>query len=423
MNKGIFFLLATIGLCLSVVLFNFFMDPYHVFLRTNTLYFQIPRAFININLKADKNVKNDTFLIGGSEVSTLFSLSYNDAFFNKIGFNKFSFENQYDMLKNYLFLHPETKKVIIVVNYSTLLHEPGIPVMELKEKYYTSKDFVFLLFCRSTTKYSLKVFKNIIEEFKADDNKFDYVFHRKSLKNNKNKKRFYPYNNKGIYPDVTNNIRNIANNSLDTTYSYEVYPEGFPNIVLFEKKFREYYDPNIIYLEKMVNLLKERNIDYIFIIPPHHCLYQTIIYRMPEMQNAVWDLKRLLVKLSDNDVYDFSIINDDTTCDYEDNYYFHDIVHGNYILGAKILEVLYYGLYDKNLYLKLNKKNIDKQLQYEDKLLRDYCKNNKNLLKKYDVFFNNSLKLNINKKYRKKILYDKPEIFREIQFMNNHLFM
>jgi len=355
--KNIAFIFVASVIVFSIMLFNFFMDPYNVFKnKTDMDFYGIPRNYAHILLKAYRNITCDTIVIGSSNVNTLFKFdNFFSHFFNRICINSTSYKEQYVLLKDYLHFHPETKNAYIILCYPVFLNHKGEPISKLEGEKLNLKELAFLFFSKETTQRSITKFK-----------------YRKYYKETFDKNNIY------YYPE---NIK----------FEFEYYPNTIPDLRISKEMQQKLKNENIEYFKKIINLLKEKNINYTIIIPSYHAIYQSMIFEIPYMKETIEGLKRLCVKMSENDVYDFSVVNKYTTHDIiNNNYLYVDLVHPNYVMGLKIFKVFHDNISERDMYVKLNKRNIEQQIKYQNKLISDYDKNNKDTVSKYMNFYENN---------------------------------
>ena len=348
-NKN--FVIVAILTVFTLAIFNFLMDPYNIF--RNKIYsniYDLPRKYISIVLKSQKNVRNDTIIIGSSDVDTLFaSKDIYSFFFNKLALHSTSCREQYFLLEDYLSLHPELKKAFLIVGYPTFLHYKGEKIPRIKGKNLTIKELSFLLFSEDATRLSLSCLKN----------------GKPIISNKKGYEKFFT-DKPELYQFFQYSPNTAFNVNINKTFHQQIKEE------------------NEEYLKKMINLLKEKNIDYYIIIPPTHAIYLSMLSTIPYLQKSVDDIKRLYVELSSNDVYDFSVMNKYTTSDIVNkNYLYCDLLHPNLIMGMKVFKVIHDGISEKDFCEKLNKNNIEKQIVVQNRLVAEYYKNNKDIVDKF----------------------------------------
>jgi len=384
--KNIGFIIFTALIIIIVGLLNFLIDPYFVFKNDYDLELtNIPRDHYHILLKAYKNFTADTVFLGSSSTHSLFfRRQYYRYYFNLVRKDFFSYEQQYHLLKDYLHFHPETKRAYIFITYPSFYEDCSEPVSQFDGDELNFKDYMFLLFSAETTKRSLKC----IKEGKLNQYR-DFIFF--NIRNNI--KRIVNQNFKKNTPSFQQKEEKEVEQTKYNNQKYEFY--FFPNVVIApprnfeESKNKNNIKKNFEYLIKMSELLKEKNIDTHFVFHPYHATYLSLLVANPTLKKLVDDLKRTCVQISDNDVYDFSVINKYTTSDYDNSYLYTDYIHPNYVLGMKVFKVLHDNISEDGLYLKLNKKNVEKQIANSNKKLEDYRQKNKSLIDARLNFYKN----------------------------------
>ena len=340
-KKNLIFILLVILLISVIICFNYHKDSYSIFHKRKNMSECINKThLINIYLKAYKNVKSDTLIIGSSDGYTLFAMDYILKNKGNYIFGINNYEHYYKILKRYLELHPETKQVVLIINYMLLL---GNSINEFPNPQYSGnhlnlKDLSYLLLSYDITKQNLnKNGNNVNDEFK-------YYF-----------AEMHPY---GI--DLRLEIPQIIKNK----------------------------NTNFYYINLILDLLNSKNIEYKVVIPPYHAYYLSRIYKNNSLYSIITDLKKLLVNKCPN-IYDMAFINKYTSQPFFEvekyNYYYSTPVHPNIILGSKLYRILFdnQNAEDKEIYLKLTKEDFEKQMENETKLLNKYFKENKEKIDKY----------------------------------------
>jgi len=323
------------------------MDPYSIFFKKFPMQLNLlPAQYINIKLKSKKDDKYDTLFIGGSEVGYLFD--HNNGVFNKyfniINLDYISSKNLYHLIKSYIKLHPETKNVYIIISCNSFFIAKSKDILEITDSNYSIKELLFLLLSKETTIESINKAKNNIRYFLI--NNFS--------KNFKNKK-----------------------NSGYNGFCHYIFPNMPPIIFNNLKLYKEPLQNNIYYIEKTLQLLKDNKISYKIIFPPCHAIYLSLLYLDEDSYDLINQIKRYITKISDNCIYDFAIINNYTTVDYKKNkYLFTEYSHPSLFFGMKIFKYFHDNISEKDLFLKLDKNNIEKQLKYEKEKIKNYLEKN-----------------------------------------------
>lgn len=345
MNKNVLFIAITFILISSLAIFNYVIDPFSIFHLTSDIERPYPRELFYAKFKKYDNVnKIDNVLLGSSAAAALFNkYNYKKNKLIRVTLDSVSIKNEYDILKNYLDIFPDTKHVYLTATYysvSTFCHE-NIP------KYVPQKlsfsEIIFLLFSLKTTKESINKLQIFKHHPKIQNGKNDLIFSHLS----------YPYND-----------------------YYEKFPEYM--YVEMEKMTFEY-------MKKMIDLLKEKNIEYTIIIPPYNAGFLCRIYNNPMYQEYIDNYKRFLVQNTDK-VYDFAFINKYTVSKiYEKSYLYIDVAHISPIFGQKVFRYFFDKDYKNDEFcLVLNKNNIEKMLASESQKMKQFINNNKDFVGFYD---------------------------------------
>lgn len=358
--RNLFFIFTSIFIIFCICFFNYKIDPYRLFVNKN--YLQIsdyPIEIIYTAMKMYRDKKYDTVVIGGSETISLFN-EYYKFFFNNISMEGINFKQYKELLNSYLNFHPETKKVIIVLSYVNMINNHQLNLPELKEDYVTLKEYQRVLFSDDATLKSILSLKK-------------HIFH--------------------IY------IKYIVKKKLKN-YIIEFSPKIIDTYNLSVDELKEIEKNNFIEIDNIINMLDEKKIDYIFIIPPYNSVYMSIIYNRKENQNNINNFRRFIVnKVSkDKKIYDFAFINKYTSSDISINKdaLYLNLSHPSYIYGIKILKILLNDEEaDNNIYFLLNKDNVESIIEKENKLIEDFINNNSKTIKYYKELAENQNKENV----------------------------
>jgi len=360
-SKEIIFCIFILSVSFCIACFNFIVDPYTVLSRKENMeLIRIPNPQqLHIAIKAYKDRKCDTLFLGSSEMSCFFVFKsyFYSFFFNYLQYPFTSYKQEYQLLKDYLHFHPETKTVYLFLGYNAFFaksNEREISV--LKGDNFNLNEWVFLLFSLQTTMESF----SRIKDNPALKNYIINFIHYISMNEEERKTE------KSLI-------------SLDEKiFRFNRYPKFVPLISLIdEESLKKTSKEDIEDINNIVKLLKEKNINLYIVFPPSHAIYQSIIYKRPFMQNFLDDLKRLSVEWTDNDVYDFAVINKYTASDYlNNNYLFSNLDHSNGIYGINVFKMLHNNINKDGICIRLNKQNIEKQLIYEKELVKKYIEQN-----------------------------------------------
>ena len=348
--NNIFFLIFIFLIFLTILSFNYLMDPYKIF-NNKTRKMNNTEAFIDnslpyIYMEAYKDVKTKNVIIGGSDAETLFFCRLNDYFYNGIYLKHkvLKIKNYYKVLKRYLELHTETEIVILVINYASFFsHNNDIPDYNHTK---TLQDMLYPLFSIDASKESFNILKYKITSL------------------------FY----KNEYKEKTNEVVTWFNPYNTPSYKFDK---------LQEKENNE----DLLYFDKVINLLKEKNIKYYILIPPYNSMVLKIINSNERYANEINRIKRHMTYIASN-IYDSAFINKHTKANLlQDNFlHIYGGDHPNYIFGIKFFKVFFDEKNaDKDFYRILTKENIEEQLNRQNKEIKNYTQQTE---KDYEKFFN-----------------------------------
>ena len=381
--KNIMFLILVCCFFGGIGLFNYSVDPYNVFHNKDYMNLsEIDAENILIKMKAYQDIRYDTVLIGGSEAVTMFDITENvKPYFNCIlGLaNMVTYGNYYSLLDSYLKLHPETKNVIIVVSYSSFLGEELIKIPDFTGKSYNLSEIIYLLWGERTTGRSLN-------------------------------KLFDSFSNNG--------------DSENDQIISDLYPEQVDGFNLDKEYLTQKLQNNINYLNKVFDLLDEKNISYTLILPPYNAIFLALINDNNGYNETFTNFIRYLTSKSDN-IYDFALINKYTTQDIlsPQSYMYFNYNHPNFIWGSKIIKTLYYeDEAEPDIYVKLTKNNVEQVMSEQDTLLNKYKKDYSETFERFKreaLGEDNTLDPNKVRHIRYKDL--PPEGVREMGYLDNKI--
>ncbi len=348
--KNLLFVFLTVSIIVGICLFNYNMDPYN--LLKNKHYMIFPNnqpELIYIILKSYKDYKSDTVVIGGSDGASLFDEHFQD-YFNNISIEGINFYQYKKILDNYLKIHPETKKVIILASYINIINEIDLFVLpEFDGIEYSLKDYQRLFFSLEAT----------IDSFLLLKNHFTHKYIIKNLPEEENRGFYIEYKPKQL----------------------DKYEGSIEDLKELENK-------NFKIIDSLIKMLDEKNIDYVFIIPPYNGIYLASIYENKHFQNNVDNFRRYLVSIvpEDKKIYDFAFVNKYTSSDISENKdaLYINLSHPSIIYGAKVFKVLQNDKKaDNSIYFLLNKDNVESVINKENKLIKDFIKNNRKTIEYY----------------------------------------
>ena len=346
-NNILFIFLVTILIGLVCIL-NYKMDPYSLFKNKHYMILSnYPIELIYPVMKIYKDQKSDTVIIGGSETTSLFDEQFKN-FFNNISIEGINFSQYSELLDAYIKLHPETKKVIIVISYVNIINDIGITIPKFNETNITLKEYQRILFSNDVTYRSLLSVKD----------HFIYKYFNNKL-NIENEKFFIEFKPKQA-----------------DKYEADLY------------ELKELEKKNFNNVNSIIKMLDKKNIDYIFIIPPYNATFLSIMYNQEHFQYYIDNFRRFLVSIVPNDkkIYDFAFVNKYTSSNMYENKdaLYINLSHPTIIFGIKIFKILYnHKNADHSLYFILNKENVESIIKKENKLLKNYIKNNTKIIEYY----------------------------------------
>ena len=372
-KKNILFLIIFIFLFVIVALFNYTIDPYNLFRNKNlTRLISLPPEFVNIYIKMHKNVKTDRIIIGSSECDLIVSTSLFGKF-HKLTLRGIEHKQYYDFLKAHFDLHPEVKDVVIVLTYTDITgyFKPTIPVYTGEK--LNINEIIKLFFSYQITKASVEKIKEKFFYEKKED----------------------------------------ANSSIE-------YHSCFPKQFEVPKKIgklEEYTNQeNIEYLGKIIAFLKEKKVNYYFIIPPYNAIYLSFIKNIEEYNEQVKAIKKYVVS-KDVVLYDFAFVNKHTEKSLFDFPYLNrNFNHPSFLWGNKIYKTLFLDRSNNDgLYMLLTKDNVDEMLKLQDELLEKYKKNNSEIVNLYNEIAQKTNSPAGNKELEFDITYTTNDIPTEYQ--------
>lgn len=394
--KNIMFLILLCCFFGGIGLFNYSVDPYNVFHNKDYMNLSDVNAEnILIKMKAYQDIRYDTVLIGSSEAGKMFDITKNiKHYFNCIfGFaGMLNYKNYYSLLTSYLKLHPETKNVIVVVSYTSFLEDELIKIPDFTGESYNLSEIIYLLWGDCTTGRSL--------------NKFcDYILQK--------------INRYKLFDSFSKN-GDIENGQIIS----DLYPEQIDGFNLDKEYLTQKLQNNINYLNKVFDLLDEKNISYTLILPPYNATFLALINDNIEYNETFTNFIRYLTTKSDN-IYDFALVNKYTTQDIlsPQSYMYFNYNHPNFIWGSKIIKTLYYeDEAEPDIYIKLTKDNVEQVISEQDVLLKKYKKDYSKTFEKFKKE-SSEQENNFNPNKVRYIRYKDlpPEGVREMEYLDNKI--
>ena len=397
-NLNIFFVISFFLIIITVFCINYKADPYNIFNNKSNSGYYLNRDSLYIEMKAH-NVKKDTLIIGSSELHYMFCHQLEHRYyFNLISLPFMTMKEVYEITNNYLELHPETKNIYLFLPYPGTLSPMKLKIPQYSKKSLSFNEIKFLFFSKHTTLLSLKQIKENIQKSKEDDN----IFNSDNIK---------------PYKYMIHNGLEIKGKDIYWKFS----PTALPKYEGNQEDFKERYDEAIYYMNKFIDLMEERGINYEIAIPPYSAFILSQIHKNKDTRMFIENLKRNIVNRNVN-IYDFGVVNKYTaTSTIDRSWLYYNPDHPNYIFGIKIFKTFFdEENAEPNIYILINKNNIDSVLKKENELLENYIKNNQKTFDFYNEVEQHATRE--NQIIRTLNLKDLPlEYKKEIEYMNNKM--
>ncbi len=365
--KNIIFLIIFILLAVFILIINIIVDPFQIknnIGQNRILKIIDERDYVYTCLNLTRNNKYDYLFLTGSSGEFCINTNYfkkhygNIAIIDILGGSPLE---QFNLLKYYLKLHPETKNIIISLEFNTYLScfkEYTIPRFPNNQLV----DFIKLYFSADVTKKSIR---QIITNFNTKNKRNEISPSSQTIKN------FHP--NPLVYTAYKKR-----------RYSYSQTCE---------------YD-NIEALKKIYNLIQEKNLNAVYFIPPVNVLYLADIKKQGYYANME-TLKKMYAQIVPF-YYDMAYVNSNTIKPI--GAYFVDVMHSNSIaFNKKILNTLFKKEVDEDFAVYITKENVDKVITKQKNDLFKYIENNKNYVNEYVNFEYDS---KLEDKYAEKVFYN-----------------
>ena len=313
----------------------------------NIFYVRKDLCYTAINFT--KNNKYDYVIIGGSLINQIIEtyLVKDNKKIAKLTLPEISIIEIYNLLSYYLKFHPETKNIIVSLEfpcYSYCNEGYSIPLKPTNKL----NDFIKIYYSLDSTKKSLN---SIFDSLNS------YIVRNKQQNNNQKNKDFIPYNDK-------------------TRYTYD-------NICVYD---------GINGFKKVYRLINHYKLNAYYVLPPTNALFLADLYK----QGYYADLEKFKKEIAQiTPYYDMAFINHYTKKPIK--YIFADVLHVNHMfLGKKFLNTILNHNIDKDFVTYITKENVNNILTEQKKILLNYIQENETTINNY---------LNINPQYRYKKKY------------------
>ena len=408
-RNNIIFIALFILIFIIIGLLNYFADPFDLFNEQHTINTcGKPRNLLYIDLKMHKKAlrKNDTLWIGGSEMCK-FSCAQNH--FNVIGTVVLDYENMYNIIKNYLEINPNTKQINILLSYNNFYSydKTEFTFLEYNGPNITLKELFSILYSKDALYYTAKVYEQKIKSLFGKLKPQNLI-------------SFKSHPQKNV--DNSENI-NIEDANLNSSYIISVHPKYINYLYnISEEQKKENEKNNFLYLSKIIKLLKEKNIEYNFVIIPYNAVFLNFLEKKYPYNEMIDNLKKFMVNNVDT-IYDFAFVNKYTKANLLKEGYLYSNMSPNDLLLLKVIKVFYDPENaESDIYLKLNKQNVNEQIEYEAKLLNKFIIENSDLInyyselnKNFDIK-NQNFKIDYTENELPLYAYKELQYFRENDF-------
>lgn len=347
---------------LFIIAINYTIDPYQIFVHKprNILYDSKvidDRKVIYPKMKLYANKNYDMAITGSSSVDTIVTQQKLEKNFPNNSIYKFTMisinpSEQYELIKNFIKLNPEVKKIYIAVDFD----EMTLTIPNMLPKYsgdkLNSREVAFILLSAETTKRSLTSI---------------YLTARYI-----------------IFPDTMFLLKKspfFSKFKIFGKYRHKIVQDynRYPRLRYTDWNIRKINKDSYKYLKKIKELCDKNNKQVVFWTCPLHSNALYDIYYQG-VYNELEVFKRELVKIAP--FYDFLYV-----CEYTNQPispqcpYFTNAMHGDKALGDLIMKkiVLNEGKY--GVYITEN--NIEDVIKKNKLDLLAYAEKNKNYLKEY----------------------------------------
>lgn len=327
------FLILLIVFIAFVALFNYLVDPYYIFHdstvkginNVKTHKYSNKRTIIYSDLKL--NSKNKDIIFTGNCLLSHYGSGLDNVGFFTIPVAKV--EEVASIIKNIHIISPDVKTIYWGLFYddfwNTKNDEVSDSLQKLESKYPTLQDFVNLFFSWNTTKYSIETIRDSIKNGGQD---IIYV---------------YPY-------------REIAKKTYNKEFTFE----------------------SLETVKEIKEFAEKEGINLVIYYSPIHVSKKVHIF-----EKGMWDsnqeLKKRLAEITP--FYDYSLFNEFNYSPLdENNFDFIDNIHPTNSYNNRIV----YDLLDDNKKIGqlVTSENVEKLLDDDTMMLKNYIKNNKEICEK-----------------------------------------
>ncbi len=341
--KNIIFISLLLISLFSIFFINYHFDVYN--LRNENpydYYLNTDRQLVNIKIKTGKNNHYEKLVMGTSCTFTLFEDIYRENEICRLVLMSLSYKEYYQILQTFIEVHPEVKTVFFPLDCHSFLFDlddyGAIPEYDHK-KHLSVHEFINVYFSFQTTFKSLQTLYDMIKNANYTEP---------------------PRPGAVVIPK--NRLRPAPENTLS------------------EQKRKN----DIYYIEKIIDLLKAKDIDIVCFIPPVNYIYLQDAL-IPEKIEVLENVKRLVASKGVN-IYDFTKKNRYNTQRLDETCLFFDIVHANNLYGNIVYKNLTKQKDDKSVYRIITKENAEAYNKLSLKELNEYKKTYKDYIDEYFTF-------------------------------------
>ncbi len=345
-NKNIIFILIFLLVIMGggIVSLNYckFKNNYPDVNKNFLNLYYIEKNLCYTILNITKHNKYDLVIIGGSAMNQITASNnlkgYKTA---KLTLPYIQIYEYVSLLNYYLKLHPETKNIIISLEFPSFAECTKEYTIPTSSKSNTITDFIKLYYSIDSTKKSLSSIYNDIVSF------YKKKFSNKSQVENQTEEQ---HENQFAY---NKHVRYLYKNTCEK--------DGL-------KDFKKLHD-----------IINEHHLNAYYVMPPANALFLADLY----IQNHYNDLEYMKKEIANIvPFYDMAFINHYTTKDI--GYLFYDCMHPQPLfLGEKFVQTVLYNNLDDNFAVIINKNNADKILKEQKNNLIKYMKDNEQEVNEY----------------------------------------
>lgn len=345
-----------------IAVMNFVVNPYSIFNHNynflTTYDTSCDTHLVWPKMKFTSNNKYDYLLTGPSALETSINETrlkklFPDKPIYKLTIDAVTVPEQYDLVKNFIKVHPEVKKIFVAVEFDEMANRAANRLSKYTGNKLNIRELCFLLLSADTTKFSLSSIS-----FTTTDLFIPSVL-------------FYLKNN-----EILSNFKFIGE------YKYKEYIRKYPRVRYKDWWTRTFFDSLYDDLKKIKDLCEENNKEVVFYVSPLHAnvLYDILF------QGQWYELERFKKKFASitpfmDFLYVCEITNEPIS---HKNPYWVNPLHGDLALGDLMMKKLILG--EGTYGVQVTEENVKSVLKENEKALFDYIRNNKKALDEYTSY-------------------------------------